>query len=438
MQTSVPESVASSAARPVRLLVGVSGGIAAYKAAELVRQFVKRGAEVQVVMTAGAREFVTPLTFQALSGRPVRDSLWDSAAEAAMGHIELARWADAVVVAPATADLLARMAQGQADDLLTTLLLATDRPVHVAPAMNRLMWANAATQDNMALLRTRGIVVHGPAEGSQACGETGLGRMVEPEALAAAVWATLSPEAAFATVAGQPARPWAGRKVVITAGPTREPIDPVRFITNRSSGKMGYAVAAAARDAGAEVILVSGPVVVPTPAGVRRIDVESAQEMHEAVHRVIRGADVFIAAAAVADYRPDCCAQEKIKKGAETMELHLRRAPDILASVAALAAAERPFTVGFAAETCDVERHARDKLVRKNLDLIAANQVGGGKGFDRDDNELLVLWAEGGERLTLQDKRQLASELVGLINKRMELRAGLAAPAGSAAAAVAS
>lgn len=418
MSTSSPETVASLL-RPPRLLVGVSGGIAAYKAAELVRQFVTRGAEVQVVMTAGAREFITPLTFQALSGRPVRDSLWDGAAEAAMGHIELARWADAIVVAPATADLLARMAQGQADDLLTTLLLATDRPVHVAPAMNRLMWANAATQDNVALLRTRGIVVHGPAEGAQACGETGPGRMVEPETLAATVWATLAPASA-AGVPGVP-RPWAGRKVVITAGPTREPIDPVRFITNRSSGKMGYAVAAAARDAGAEVILVSGPVAVPTPAGVRRIDVESAQEMHDAVHRVIHGADVFIAAAAVADYRPDCCAQEKIKKGAETMALQLRRAPDILASVAALPPADRPFSVGFAAETCEVERHARDKLVRKHLDLIAANQVGGGKGFDRDENELLVLWADGGERLALQDKRQLAAELVALIDRRMQV-----------------
>lgn len=427
-----PESVAASGPCPTRVLVGVSGGIAAYKAAELVRQFVTRGAEVQVVMTAGAREFITPLTFQALSGRPVRDSLWDSAAEAAMGHIELARWADAIVVAPATADLLARMAQGQADDLLTTLLLATDRPIHVAPAMNRLMWANAATQDNVALLRTRGIVVHGPAEGAQACGETGPGRMVEPEALAAAVWGTLSSGRAMVAAAGGPALPWAGRKVVITAGPTREPIDPVRFITNRSSGKMGYAVAAAARDAGAEVILVSGPVTVPAPSGVRRIEVESAQEMHDAVHRVIHGTDVFIAAAAVADYRPDCCAQEKIKKGAETMALQLRRAPDILASVAALAPADRPFSVGFAAETCEVERHARDKLVRKRLDLIAANQVGGGKGFDRDDNELLVLWADGSERLALQDKRQLAAELVAIIDRRMQVAVAGAVPADTA------
>ncbi|MFM7066449.1 MAG: bifunctional phosphopantothenoylcysteine decarboxylase/phosphopantothenate--cysteine ligase CoaBC, partial [Gammaproteobacteria bacterium] len=267
-----------------------------------------------------------------------------------------------------------------------------------------------------------------PAEGSQACGETGPGRLLEPAQLAAAVWsllpAALQQVAAPASVpspveSSSPARPWVGRKVVITAGPTREPIDPVRFITNRSSGKMGYAVAAAACAAGADVVLVSGPVTVPTPVGVRRIDVESAEEMHAAVHRVIEGTDVFIAAAAVADYRPDCCAREKIKKGAETMSLQLRRAPDILASVAALPPGARPFTVGFAAETCDLERHARDKLERKRLDLIAANQVGRDQGFDRDDNELLVLWRDGAERLALQDKQGLAAALVRLIDRRM-------------------
>lgn len=432
--------------RPARLLVGVSGGIAAYKAAELVRLLAGRGAEVQVVMTAGAREFVTPLTFQALSGRPVRDSLWDTAAEAGMSHIELARWPDAIVVAPATADLLARYAHGHADDLLTTLLLATDRPVAVAPAMNRQMWAAPATQDNIAVLRQRGVAVLGPAEGSQACGETGPGRLLEAVQIAEAVWAMLPRGSEFGAGAPVPLGrqtaaveavlrsegdapvdlPWVGRKVVITAGPTREPIDPVRFITNRSSGKMGYAVAAAARAAGAEVVLVSGPVSVPTPVGVRRIDVESAEEMHAAVHRVIEGTDVFIAAAAVADYRPDCCAQEKIKKGAETMSLQLRRAPDILASVAALPPGARPFTVGFAAETCDLERHARDKLERKRLDLIAANQVGRGQGFDRDDNELLVLWQGGAERLALQDKQGLAAALVRLIDRRMGATAGQA------------
>lgn len=423
--------------RAPRLLVGVTGGIAAYKAAELVRLFVGRGAEVQVVMTAGAKEFVTPLTFQALSGRPVRDSLWDSAAEAGMSHIELARWPDVVVVAPATADLLARYAHGHADDLLTTLLLATDKPVAVAPAMNRVMWGAAATRDNLALLKTRGVAVLGPAEGSQACGETGLGRLLEPALIADAVWEIASklaptsglgkPTASARDSAGQcgselarePRQPWLGRKVVITAGPTREPIDPVRFITNRSSGKMGFAVAAAARAAGADVTIVAGPVAVPTPCGVRRIDVETAEEMHAAVHRAVEGTDVFIAAAAVADYRPDCCADQKIKKGAETMVLNLRRAPDILASVAALPPGARPFTVGFAAETCDLERHARDKLVRKKLDLIAANQVGRGKGFDRDDNELTVLWSDGSERLVLQDKQSLAAALVDLIDRRM-------------------
>jgi phosphopantothenoylcysteine decarboxylase / phosphopantothenate---cysteine ligase len=408
------ENFPTAGSRAPRILLGVSGGIAAYKAAELVRLLVAGGAEVQVVMTAGARQFVTPLTFQALSGRAVRDDLWDPAAEAAMGHIELARWADLVLLAPASADLLARLAHGLADDLLTTLLLATDRPVHVAPAMNRLMWANAATQANVAVLRARGVVFHGPADGAQACGETGPGRLVEPPALAAAALAALAPGA------GRPGTDWRGKRVVITAGPTREKIDPVRFISNCSSGKMGYAIAAAAQEAGAQVVIVSGPVALPVPPGVERISVESAAQMHEAVHRALPGTDVFIAAAAVADYAPECCAEQKIKKGADTMELRLRRAPDILASVAALAAPARPFVVGFAAETCDVEANARDKLVRKRLDLIAANQVGAGRAFDTDDNELQVLWNGGAERLALQDKRTLAAALVALIDRRMQ------------------
>lgn len=409
------EKTSPAADRAPRILLGVSGGIAAYKAAELVRLLVAGGAEVQVVMTAGARQFVTPLTFQALSGRAVRDDLWDPAAEAAMGHIELARWADLVLLAPASADLLARVAHGLADDLLTTLVLATDRPVHVAPAMNRLMWANAATQANVAVLRARGVVFHGPAEGPQACGETGPGRLVEPPALAAAVLAALAPRGA-----GLPRTDWHGKRVVITAGPTREKIDPVRFISNCSSGKMGYAIAAAAQEAGAQVVIVSGPVALPVPPGVERISVESAAQMHDAVHRALPGTDVFIAAAAVADYAPECCAEQKIKKGADTMELRLRRAPDILASVAALPAPARPFVVGFAAETCDVEANARDKLVRKRLDLIAANQVGSGRAFDTDDNELQVLWNGGAERLALQDKRTLAAALVALIDRRMQ------------------
>jgi phosphopantothenoylcysteine decarboxylase / phosphopantothenate---cysteine ligase len=389
---------------PHRILLGVTGGIAAYKAAELVRRLKERGAEVQVVMTDGACRFVTPLTFQALSGRPVRTTLWDEAAEAAMGHIELARWAELVLVAPASADFLARLAGGRADDLLTTLCLATAAPVWVAPAMNRLMWANAATQANAATLGARGVRLLGPASGEQACGETGPGRMLEAEELARAVFA--------AELAG----PLAGLKVVISAGPTREPLDPVRFISNRSSGKMGFAVAAAARDAGAEVTLVSGPVALATPPGVRRVDVETAEQMYQAVHAAIADADVYIGAAAVADYTPARCAKDKIKKTSDCFELSLQKAPDILASVAALE--RRPFTIGFAAETTEVEKHARDKLTRKHLDLIAANEVGADRAFDREDNALLVLWPGGRRELALKSKTELAREFVALVAER--------------------
>ncbi len=389
---------------PRRILLGVTGGIAAYKAAELVRRLRERGAEVQVVMTEGAQRFVTPLTFQALSGRPVRTELWDEAAEAAMGHIELARWAELVLVAPASADFLARLTGGRADDLLTTLCLATDAPVWVAPAMNRVMWANAATQANVAALDARGVRLLGPASGDQACGEIGPGRMLEAEELARAVYA--------AEFAG----PLSGLKVVISAGPTREPLDPVRFISNRSSGKMGFAVAAAARDAGAEVTLVSGPVTLPSPAGVHRIDVETAEQMYLAVHAAVADADIYIGAAAVADYTPTRCAKDKIKKTSECLELSLQRAPDILASVAALE--RRPFTIGFAAETTDVEKHARDKLTRKRLDLIAANEVGADRAFDREDNALLVLWAGGRRELALKSKTDLAREFVALVAER--------------------
>ena len=388
--------------RAPRILLGVTGGIAAYKSPDLVRRLRERGAEVQVVMTEGAKQFVTPLTFQAVSGRDVRDSLWDATAEAAMGHIELARWADAVLVAPATAEFLARLAQGRADDLLATLCVATSAPVHVAPAMNQQMWANAATQANVATLRARGVSVLGPASGEQACGETGDGRMLEPAELAALVMDSLSA-----------ARPLAGCKVVVTAGPTRERIDPVRYISNRSSGKMGYAVAQAAREAGADVVLVSGPVSLPAPAGVTRVPVESAQQMHDAVHAALEGADIYIGAAAVVDYRPAAVAGQKIKKYSDTMTLELVRAPDILASVAALE--HRPFVVGFAAETQDVERNARAKLECKRLDLIAANQVGDGIAFDRDDNALLLLWPGGREELLTCGKLELARQLVGRI-----------------------
>jgi phosphopantothenoylcysteine decarboxylase/phosphopantothenate--cysteine ligase len=392
----------------MRVLLGVTGGIAAYKSAELTRRLRDRGADVQVVMTAAAQQFVTPLTFQALSGRAVRTDLWDPAAEAAMGHIELARWPHRIVIAPASADFIARLSAGLADDLLATLCLASDAPITIVPAMNRLMWANAATQANVATLRSRGIAVLGPAEGDQACGETGPGRMLEPHEIL---------EALFAGQAAAAAKgPLSGRKVVVTAGPTRERIDPVRFITNRSSGKMGFAVAEAARDAGADVVIVSGPVNVATPAGVRRIDVESAEQMLEAVRAEIADTDVFIASAAVSDYRAREVAEHKIKKTSEQLVLQLARTPDILATVAA--GTPRPFVVGFAAETQNVERNALTKLETKKLDMIAANQVGEGLAFDCDDNALTVYWHGGKRELARAPKCQLAAELLDVIAER--------------------
>jgi phosphopantothenoylcysteine decarboxylase/phosphopantothenate--cysteine ligase len=392
----------------MRVVLGVTGGIAAYKSAELTRRLKDKGADVQVVMTAGAREFVTPLTFQALSGRPVRTDLWDAAAEAAMGHIELARWPQRIVIAPATADFIARLAHGLADDLLSTLCLATDAPIVVVPAMNRLMWSNAATQANVAALRQRGFTILGPAEGAQACGETGAGRMVEPQAIVDALFA------APRSLDGN--SPLRGRKVVVTAGPTRERIDPVRFITNRSSGKMGYAVAEAARDAGANVVIVSGPVNVPTPPGVQRIDVETAEQMMNAVQAEIADTDIFIAAAAVSDYRMREIAAHKIKKTSDELSLQLSRTPDILATVAA--GSPRPFVVGFAAETQNVERNALAKLEGKKLDMIAANQVGEGLAFDCDDNALTVYWAGGKRELERAPKCQLAGSLIDVIAER--------------------
>lgn len=389
-----------------RIVLGVTGGIAAYKSPDLVRRLVERGAQVQVVMTSGAREFVTPLTFQAVSGREVRSELWDSAAEAAMSHIELARWADLVLVAPATADFLAQLSHGLAGSLLGTLCLATAAPVAVAPAMNQQMWANPATAANVALLRARGVQVLGPGVGSQACGETGEGRMLEPVALADAAMALLPVQG-----------PLAGHRVLITAGPTRERIDPVRFISNRSSGKMGYAVAQAARELGAEVTLVSGPVNLCTPPGVRRIDVETAQQMNDAVEAEVAAAQVFIATAAVADYRPSNPASLKIKKVSDSLDLRMERTVDILHAVAQRA--NRPYVVGFAAETNDVEVHARAKLERKNLDLIAVNEVGDCKGFDRDDNQVVVLWQNGGrQELGEGSKTVLARRLMVLIAER--------------------
>lgn len=394
-----------------RVLLGVSGGIAAYKAADLVRRLREAGAEVRVVMTEGAQRFVAPLTFQALSGHPVRDSLWDEHAEAAMGHIELARWATRVLVAPASADAIARLAHGLAGDLLGTLCLATDAPLAIAPAMNRLMWAHPATQANIDMLRARGVEVVGPGEGDQACGEVGAGRMLEPTQIVAALAALRVDAARFA-----------GRRVLITAGPTREDIDPVRYIGNRSSGKMGFALAAAAAAMGARVTLVAGPVALATPAGVSRVDVRSAAQMREAVLAALPEQDVFIAAAAVADYMPAQAAADKIKKTGESLTLELVRTPDILAEVAARA--ERPFTVGFAAETRDIEAYARDKLVRKRLDMIAANRVGlPGLGFEADDNALSVYWDGGAMQIGIAPKPLVARRLLQLIADRMEHRA---------------
>lgn len=398
-----------SAQQPRRILLGVTGGIAAYKGPDLVRRLIERGAEVQVVMTRGAQQFVTPLTFQAVSGRQVRTDLWDEAAEGAMGHIELARWADAIVIAPATAEFLAKLTHGLADDLLTTLCLASAAPVTVAPAMNRQMWANVATQANVRTLRDRGVRFLGPASGEQACGEIGAGRMVEPAEIADELFA--------ARGAGGPL---AGKKVVVTAGPTRERIDPVRFITNRSSGKMGYAVAAAARDAGARVVLVTGPVQIPAPRGVETVNVESAEQMLAAVQQAMAGTDIFIAAAAVSDYRCSEVACEKIKKTSDTLTLSLARAPDVLATVSRSAAP--PFLVGFAAETENVERNALLKLTAKNLDMIAANQVGEGLAFDKDDNALIVYWHGGKQELSLTSKAALARQLIEVIAQRYQNR----------------
>jgi phosphopantothenoylcysteine decarboxylase/phosphopantothenate--cysteine ligase len=393
-----------------RILLGVTGGIAAYKSPDLVRRLIERGAEVQVVMTAGAREFVAPLTFQAVSGREVRSDLWDETAERAMSHIELARWADLILIAPATADFLAHLTHGMADNLLTTVCLASSAPVAVAPAMNRLMWSNAATQANVAQLRARGVHVFGPDSGSQACGEVGEGRMMEPADIAAAAFAVLPAEG-----------PLKGRKVLITAGPTRERIDPVRFISNRSSGKMGYAVAQAARDRGAEVVLVSGPVNLGVPPGVRRVCVESAEQMYDAVMQEIAGTDIFIGTAAVADYRPASPASCKIKKTSDKLDLCMERTIDILATVAQRA--DRPYTVGFAAETNDVEAHALSKLSRKNLDLIAANEVGDSKCFEQDDNALTLFWPNGGKlSLGAGAKTELGVKLMDFIVARFNER----------------
>ncbi len=388
-----------------RVLLGITGGIAAYKAAELVRGLRKAGVEVRVVMTEAATQFVTPMTLQALSGNPVRSALFDAEHETAMGHIELARWAELVLIAPASADFLARLNAGIANDLLSTLCLATEAPIAVAPAMNQQMWQAAVTQRNIVSLRGRGVHIWGPAEGEQACGEVGPGRMLEPVALLQACNDHFSDG------------PLKGVRVTITAGPTREALDPVRFISNHSSGKMGFAIAAAAASMGAQVRLVAGPVAQPTPAGVERVDVESAAQMLEEV--LADPGDIFIASAAVADYRAATVAAEKVKKHDEQLALTLQRNPDILATVSALENA--PFTVGFAAETENLIENARIKLENKKLDMIAANWVGvraKGAGFNSDENSLQLIWADGERSLPRCSKGELAQQLLSTVAER--------------------
>ncbi|WP_368084917.1 bifunctional phosphopantothenoylcysteine decarboxylase/phosphopantothenate--cysteine ligase CoaBC [Vibrio splendidus] len=390
-----------------KILLGISGGIAAYKCAELTRRLIERGAQVQVVMTNAAKEFITPLTMQAVSGRPVSDSLLDPAAEASMGHIELAKWADLVLLAPATADLIARMTAGMGNDLLTTLVLATDAPVAVSPAMNQQMYSHPATQENIATLKRRGCEIWGPAAGEQACGDVGMGRMLEPMQLVHRCEDFFQP------------KPLAGRSVLITAGPTREAIDPVRYITNHSSGKMGYALAEAAAKQGATVTLISGPVSLATPSKVNRIDVDSAQQMFDAVSANAAQHDIFISCAAVADYRPETIADQKLKKvdGKDDMTIQMVKNPDIVASVASMME-DRPFTVGFAAETQDVEKYARGKLERKNLDMICANDVSvEGQGFNSSSNELHLYWKDGDKSLPLDSKDTLGFQILDQIQQ---------------------
>lgn len=387
------------------IILGITGGIAAYKCAELARRLTERGAKVKVVMTTAAKEFITPLTMQAVSGHPVSDSLLDPAAEASMGHIEFAKWADLILVAPASADAIARMRAGMGNDLLTTLILASDAPLAIAPAMNQQMYRHPATQDNLATLERRGVHLWGPASGEQACGDIGPGRMLEPMDLVARCERFFAP------------KPFAGIEVLISAGPTREAIDPVRYITNHSSGKMGYALASAAQQLGAKVTLVSGPVNLPCPSGVERIMVDSAQEMHQAVMAQAVKHQVFISCAAVADYRPMQVAEQKMKKTADNdhLVIEMVKNPDIVASVAALTE-HRPFTVGFAAETQDVARYAQDKLVRKNLDLICANDVSvQGQGFNSDDNAMTLYWPQGQKTLSLESKHNLSFAILSQV-----------------------
>ena len=383
------------------IIIGVSGGIAAYKAAELIRLFRKEGAAVRVIMTKGAQEFITPLTLQALSGQPVHTELLDEEAELGMGHIELARWADAMLIAPATADIIARLASGRADDLLTTVALATPAPLWVAPAMNQQMWANPATTANIERLKERQIRITGPDAGEQACGDVGPGRLLDPEEIVQALAKSFDLQGL------------AGRRVVVTAGPTREAIDPVRYISNHSSGKMGFAIARAAAEAGAYCVLIAGPVNLLTPEGVIRVDVESADAMMSAVKdQLSAGVDLFIAAAAVADYKPLAAAEQKIKKSSDTMTLQLVKNPDIVSHVAN--SDQRPaVVVGFAAETEKVLDHARDKLERKGLDAIVANDVSRADiGFNSDNNAVTIINRTSVNTIPAASKQVVAQKLI--------------------------
>ena len=385
------------------IIIGITGGIAAYKSAELVRILRAQYIQVRVIMTKNAQEFITPLTMQTLSGNTVHTEMFNQNLKTNLEHIELARWADAIIIAPTSANFIAKLAHGLADDLLSTICLATTAPIAIAPAMNKEMWRAVVTQENIALLKQRGILTFGPTAGEQACGEIGFGRMLEPKQILESI-----PELFASQI-------FYGKKIVITAGPTREAIDPVRYISNYSSGKMGYALAEAAHEAGANVVLISGPTNLTTPTKAKRINVQTAEEMQQAVIQEISDCDIFIATAAVADYRPKNTSSQKIKKHTEKSLLELQRNPDILAEVAALA--KRPFTVGFAAETEDLLNNARKKLESKNLDMIIANQVGNDLCFDSDENSVTVLPKNNVPiELPKTQKTKLAQQIITIIH----------------------
>ncbi len=387
-----------------RVLLGVTGSIAAYKSPDIVRRLKDQGAEVRVVLTASAEKLVSPTVFQAVSGETVRGDIWDEQAEAAMGHIELAKWADHILIAPATANVIAQLAAGSAENLLTTICLASEAPVTLAPSMNQAMWRDPATQANCDKLRKRNMAFAGPDDGAQACGDVGPGRMSEPSRIVNQL------------LRGNACGPLEGLRVLISAGPTREAIDPVRFISNRSSGKMGFALARSIADAGASVTLVAGPVNLPTPPGIERINVETTQQMLDAALPLAESVDMYIGAAAISDYRPREAAVHKIKKKADTFVLEMVKSPDLLATIAALE--DGPFTVGFAAETQKLEEHAASKLERKQLDMIIANLVGEKLCFDADENEVVVLWNGGRHPLAKSSKQDLSRQLVDVIAAR--------------------